>query len=701
MGDKTKKEQKPVKEQKPKREPGQKQERSTVPVYRQLRTKLIAAFMVPVLCIIALGVLSYRQASNAIISNYESAVEDTMSMTNQYMDLVIDTVRSDYNLYLSNVNLSRYFKGELNENEGNTLVATYTKEITRNVGSDTSVSNLYFISGSKPSISTATLSDEAVYDIYVGTPEGALVDADHNTYFLFGNQSDADGALGTDSSQYSLRMAKYMGNNNAIMLLDFTHDIITDTLTSLYAGEGSYVALITRDGTEFYSDGTSVRNGVFGSSDFYQNVAGSQESGMQYVTYNGEAYLFLYSPLMSQSAMLCTLIPESLVLAQVADIKTTAVALVIFAVIIAVLLGYILSTRISGSIYYILRQLKKVADGDLTVHLTAKSKDEIRLLADGVNSMADSMKALITNVTEASNALNLAAEQVSSSSETFMVTAGDIQDAISEIESGVTQLDENSDDCLTQMDALSGKIANVTDDTKEIISLTESTSTSITDGISSMSTLTDSAKKTSNITNNVIEAIEALSDKSRSIGQIVESINDIAAETNLLSLNASIEAARAGEAGRGFAVVAEEIRKLADQSAQSAGQIQEIIDDIIDTTSSVVNVAKEAATTVEYQEKAVAHTKESFLTMDQQVHSLLNSISEISESMQNMEHARNTTLSAIESISAVSAQTAAGSSNVSTTVTAQRDAIHTLDAAANTLQQRAEELTELLNQFTI
>lgn len=701
MGDKTRKKQKPVKEQKPKREPGQKQERSTVPVYRQLRTKLIASFMVPVLCIIALGVLSYKEASNAIISNYESAVEETMSMTNQYMDLLIDTVRSDYNLYLSNVNLSRYFKGELNENEGNTLVATYTKEITRNVSNDTSVSNLYFISGSKPSISTATLSDEAAYDIYVGTPEGALVDADRNTYFLFGNQSDADGTLGTDSSQYSLRMAKYMGTNNAIMLLDFTHDIITESLASLYAGEGSYVAFITRDGTEFYSDGTSARNGVFGSSDFYQNVAGSQESGMQYVTYNGEAYLFLYSPLMSQSAMLCTLIPESLVLAQVADIKTTAVALVIFAVIIAVLLGYILSTRISGSIYYILRQLKKVADGDLTVQLTAKSKDEIRLLADGVNSMANSMKTLITNVTEASNALNLAAEQVSSSSETFMVTAGDIQNAISEIESGVTQLDENSDDCLTQMDALSGKIANVTDDTKEIISLTESTSSSITDGISSMSNLTDSAKKTSDITNNVIHAIEALSDKSRSIGQIVESINDIAAETNLLSLNASIEAARAGEAGRGFAVVAEEIRKLADQSAQSAGKIQEIIDDIIDTTSSVVNVAKEAASTVEYQEKAVAHTKESFLTMDQQVHSLLNSISEISESMQNMEHARNTTLSAIESISAVSAQTAAGSSNVNTTVTAQRDAIHTLDSAANTLQQRAEELTELLNQFTI
>lgn len=673
----------------------------TVPVYRQLRTKLIASFMVPVLCIIALGIISYRQASDAIISSYEGSVENTMEMTNQYIDLLIDTVRSDYSLYLSNVNISRYFNGELNDNESNATLNSYNKEIGRNVNKDPSVSNLYLLSDEHLSISSATLSDSALYSAYITTTEGALMSTGQDTYYLFGNLSDADAALGTDSSQYSLRVANPMGKSNSVMLLDLAPDIITESLSSLYVGEGSYAALITRDGTEFYSDGTSARDAVFGGSDFYQNVAGSEESGMQYVTYNGAAYLFLYSPLMSKSAMLCTLIPESLVLAQVADIKTTAVVLVIVAVIIAVLLGYTLSTRISGSIYYILRQLKKVADGDLTVHLTAKSKDEIRLLANGVNSMADSMKTLITNVTEASNALNLAAEQVSSSSETFMVTAGDIQNAISEIESGVTQLDENSDDCLTQMDALSGKIANVTDDTKEIISLTESASTSITDGISSMSTLTDSAKKTSDITDNVIQAIETLSDKSRSIGQIVESINSIAVETNLLSLNASIEAARAGEAGRGFAVVAEEIRKLADQSAQSAGQIQVIIDDIIDTTSSVVNIAKEAAATVEYQEKAVAHTTESFLTMDKQVHSLLDSISEISASMQNMEYARNTTLNAIESISAISAQTAAGSSNVNTTVTAQRDAIHTLDAAANTLQQRAAELTELLQQFTI
>ena len=678
-----------------------KQSHGSVPVYRQLRTKLIASFMVPVLCIIVLGIVSYRQASKAIINSYEGSVQETMNMTSQYMSLAIDRVRSDYDLYLSNVNLSRYFSGQLDEHDGQVLASTYSKEITRNVSNNPSVNNLYFLSGNRPSIATAALAGEDAYSIYTATPEGALADAGGSAYFLFGNISDADTALGTDSSQYSLRVAERMGSSGAIMLIDFTQDVITDSISPLYAGEGSYAALITQDGTEFYSDGTSAKNSIFGSSSFYEKAADSQESGMQYVTYNGKAYLFLYSPMISESAMLCMLIPESTILAQASGIKTVAVILVVLAVVIAALLGYFLSTRINGSIYYILRQLKKVSDGNLTIQLKSKSKDEFKLLAEGVNSMTDSMKALITNVTEAGEALNLAADQVTSSSQTFVTAAEDIQGAISEIESGVTLLDENSDDCLAQMDALSGKIGDVTDGTKEIISLTQSTGTSITDGISSMSVLTDSTKKTSEITDNVIRAIQSLSDKSRSIGQIVESINSIARETNLLSLNASIEAARAGESGRGFAVVAEQIRQLADQSSQSAGQIQVIIDEIAKMTDAVVDIAREAESTVEFQEKAVSQTTESFLTMDKQVHSLLDSMSGISESMQNMESARSTTLNAIESISAISAETSAGSSNVNTTVSAQRDAIRTLDAAAGTLQQRAAELTELLHKFTI
>lgn len=652
--------------------------------------------MIPVLCIILLGVVSYRQASHAVISSYETSAQQTMLMANQYITLVINTMRSNYKSFLSDKDLTTYFKGLMDDADGKTFVRTFEKTVSREINTNSMLSSLYFISDNVPSITSISTTKEAPYTAYIQTPEGAQVADKRSSYYLFGNISDADQALGTDSSNYALRIAKYMDGCKSIMLIDIDKDVVCASLVSMDAGEGSYVALITQDRTTLYSDGTSERNSLFTESDFYQNALTQEEAGMEYVTYNGKKYLFLYSPMAAADTMICSLIPESTILAQTSGIKTVAFVLVAVGVIIAAFLGYLLSASMNGNIYHILNQLKKVADGDLTIQLHSKSKDEFTLLAAGVISMTDSMKALITNVTEASDSLNIAAGQVSSSSEMFVMTAGDIQNAVTEIDSGVTQLDINSADCLAQMDVLSGKINEISNETKEIINLTESTGSSINEGISSMSVLTESAKKTSEITDSVIHAIEALAEQSRSIGQIVESINSIARETNLLSLNASIEAARAGESGRGFAVVAEQIRQLADQSAQSAGQIQMIIND--KSTYGVVDIAKEAESTVEYQEQAVEQTTKAFHSMDDQVHTLLSSVSQISE---NMEYARSTTLNAIEGISTISAETSAGSANVSTTVAAQRDAIQTLDEAANTLQERAAELTELLHQFTI
>lgn len=150
-----------------------KQTYRSIPFYYKLRTKLIGAFLIPVLCIILLGVVSYNQASNAVISSYETSAQQTMLMANQYISLIINTMRSNYKSFLSDKELTTYFKDLLSDTEGKTFVRTFEKTVSREINTNFMLSNLYFISDNVPSITNASPTEEALYTAYTQTPEGA------------------------------------------------------------------------------------------------------------------------------------------------------------------------------------------------------------------------------------------------------------------------------------------------------------------------------------------------------------------------------------------------------------------------------------------------------------------------------------------------------------------------------------------------
>lgn len=677
-----------------------------IPFFQRIHSQLIAAFMLTVVCIVILGVSSYNKSSTSITSTYENSASQTMKMMVQYLDLALGNVQSNYMTYLNEQELSYYFQGiYASDNiKQTTIYNSYKGSFDRTITSDPLVSNIYFLSGIADSITTSQANDENLYASYIATESGAQVKENKYTFYWFGNQPEIDNELNTSSDKYGVRLARHFTTSNTIMLVDIKRDVITNTLSSLEAGDESVTALITQDGAEILSNDTFSEDGtpIFSDKDFYAAaLEGEEDSGVQDVTLNNADYLFLYYKLSNQNAMICSLIPKSFILSQVTDIRNNTIIFVIIGSVLAILLGTYFAKGIGSTINNITRQLQKVAKGNLTVEVTTKRKDEFKLLTRGITDMIANMKLLIQNINEMSKELTEAASFVSDSSSTFMQTSQDIQLAITNIEAGVNQLDEDSADCLSQMDSLSHKISTVSDSTVEISQLTSKTNTSIHNGITSMDVLNESARETSLITSKVIAAIEQLEERSRSISHIVDAINEIAEETNLLSLNASIEAARAGEAGRGFSVVAEQIRKLADQSLASANEINKIIEEMINQTHDVVETAKQAEAVVTSQKDAVANTTASFEEMSQQISNLVNSLSAITEDVNSMGVSRDTTLSAIESISAVSEETSACSSNVADTAVTQLNSVTKLDSASSNLAKRAEELTELLKQFTL
>ena len=678
--------------------------KAEVPLTKSIRFRLIIAFMVPVIGILVLGVLSYQKASSAIVNNYKSSARQTMSMVQEYVSLIVNSEKDEFKNYLSDADLKAYINGNGTEQERLNTRSDYVSEMRKRMTYDAKIKSCYFLMDGGDSVYVSNIKiPEDAYSSYMDSVQGQVIAADKAGWHLFGPDVETDEKIGVDTSSYSVRLAKDFGFGHVIMVIDLDAAFMRDAMESLEVGEGGYVAIVTSDGKEFYSDKEMIpETPVFYGTDFYNQAMEAKElEGSSTVYFNGSEYLFVYSKLEGYDAMAAALIPADRILAETKGIRNLSVILTLLATLLAVGLGVLISSQMSGNIRYILGQLKKVSNGDLTVHLRTKKHDEFGLLCLGINHTVEHVKALIENVNAVSTQLNDAATYVAETAATFMETTSDIQRTISEIEQGVNKLDTGSEDCLSQMDLLSGKIHNVSMNADEIGKLTSTTGTTINSGIDSVAGLTASAKSTSEITRHVVEAIVSLEQKSRSINNIVSSINEIAEQTNLLSLNASIEAARAGDAGRGFAVVAEEIRKLSDQCLASSTQISVIIEEIVEKTGEVVEVAKQAEQVISTQTGAVENTTTSFRMIDQQVESLLQALETITSNVAEMNRSRSETLEAIESISAVSAETAACSSNVYTTAGTQMNAIEDLDQASQKLREKSDRLMEMLGTFNV
>ena len=671
--------------------------KNPIPLWKRIRFKLIFAFLIPVVFIIVLGFVSYQKATTQIISTYRDSVDQTVSMMNQYLTLSFDTVQSNYKGYMNEDTLKQYLNG-LYDNDATTLYNTpntYEDTFIKAVTTDALLSNIYVLSDKERTISTTKTKETGLLSAYLESSQGQILSADRAKYYLFGNQSEVDAKLGTDSSKYSVRLARYFSNAPAILIIDFKPSVLDTSLSSLDGGEGSLVGFVTCDGTEYLSSSsdTAAENNFVGKS--YVDEAFS------YVEEAGEEYLFLYSKIGARNAMICALIPQANIIGQTAEIKNVSLILVVAASAVAILLGSLLAGQYGGSIYYFIRRLKKVSDGDLTIEVHSKRNDEFQLLAEGICDMIAHMKKLVSGLKDVNEELSQAATDMSAASSHFLATSQDIQNQVGEMRQGIEKLDESSEDCLQQMDSLSDTIGSVSSHSDQISALATGTTAAIHTGIESVEHLKENTSSTMQITSNIVDTIGRLNEKSKAIGSITEAINEIAEQTNLLSLNASIEAARAGESGRGFAVVAQEIQKLADQSLHSSGEISRIIEEIEITTDEATQVARQAEGIVADQNQSVGSTTDSFREIDSKVTELLKFLQQINAGVSEMEHQRTTTLSAISGISAVSAETAAGSSNVQTAAEKQLQAIQDLDKATSALAARSEELTTILEGFIV
>lgn len=622
---------------------------------------------------------------------------------------------------------------EAGDNERDAYAALNTS-VSNKVAANQFIGNIYIfkenqnIISSQPRLRATAVTTEdytkidasttGLYSTFLETELGKNVTGNTTSYHWSGNVPKLDEILSVSSSDYLLRVGHDLSStSDAVIIVDVRKDAIMNILRDLNLGEGSYVGLITGNKEEFTiegrtlvtdtEDGTDSDNAsdvvsgpVYTEQEFYQNALNSeQESGSSYVRYDGKSYLFTYQKIGTTGIMLCSLVPSLLIVASANSIRILTIILVLVSCLIAIIVGTLISKGFSRSINVTIQELEKVSHGDLTVEFRTNRRDEFALLYGSCNDMLANIRSLIMEVESVYEALTVSLNQVDSSSTTFSQTTKDIQNSIHEVETGVGEQTESATACLTEMDSLFGKINNVNENANEIGSIAASTQDAIASGITTMDNLNEKTKSTTEITENIILTINQLSAHSRDIGLILSSINDIAQETNLLSLNASIEAARAGSAGKGFSVVANQIRKLADQCLTSAGEISDIVNEITVATKKAVKTAESAEEIVEEQVEAVADTAQSFQDLKLRIEKLSENLESIQSSSKDMEISGSSTLKAMENISAILEETLASVTSVATGTDKQSEALTSLNDASSQLVMRADRLGDAISKF--
>lgn len=678
---------------------------STLKGIKTIRAKLIISFLIPIIFILILGVASYNKASHAIRDNYESSTTQTINMTSKYLNLGIQSIEAISSQYVSDSQIQKYNVGYyLDDKVKNTEIYNSLKsELIKKSKTDDFISQIYIVTDDAKSITSLDKEIGNVAEGYYETDTGKLINSKRSQILWVGQDSYLTEKLGVTSEEYSLRLVRNFPNTEAFLVFDMDMGIVQDILNSVDFDETGILALVTADGREIMSNESKINEQqIFTNQEFYQKISTSDKlNDAFYVEYMKDDYLFMYSKVGDTGATICALIPKSTISNQADDIWWMTSVIVVIACIAAVLTGLFISNGIDKTIKYIITGLKKASLGDLTVEFHTKRRDEFHILLNEINSTFTKMKELISQVKNLSEGASEGSSEVAATSEKFVKTSEDISNAMKEIEQGVMQQAKEAEKCLLQMDHLSEKIVQMSDNTKEISKITDETKNSISRGTVITQKLNDQTKSTMDITTNIVDEIQSLAEKSMKINSIINIINDISNQTNLLSLNASIEAARAGAAGKGFAVVAEEIRNLSEQINRQIHDIKNIISVIQDGTKRLTYSAKEAGEVMELQGAAVKDTTESYLDINNNVDHLIVLLGHIMNSVGEIDLARVSTLEAVENISAVLEEIAASTDNVSQSASNQLNSIEQLHLSSSYLSDKSEELYQETQRFIV
>jgi methyl-accepting chemotaxis protein len=449
-------------------------------------------------------------------------------------------------------------------------------------------------------------------------------------------------------------------------------------------------------------------------------VVGNTKNGFQRAVINRQPRYLFWDTVPTANWKLIVSVDEGAILAPLAGLRARAIGTTVLAIALMSALAGLLSYRALRPLREMTAWAKRASEGqgDLTQRLTIHRQDELGEFAGYFNRFMDRLQEMVQQVrqasiqivaisrqvqqaiTESSEEVRRQASETQRSSQNFVselrqnVAAvaefqkvveafarqseetaqlvqqsaqviTELQRVVSEVSQGAEQTAHTASDGLESVRQMGQGIQRAANQLNIASEQTQQVAHAAEAGAQTLAQATDAVRRIADDVQQVGQELEALAAMSTSISEIVRTIEEIARQTNLLALNAAIEAARAGEAGRGFAVVAEEVRRLAERSANATRDIQRIIQQVLERTQS-------SLTALETTTQSVSAGVQQAESVRERLQQVLDAIRHIDEqvqhavhAMQQVEHDSRATLERIEGIAAIAEQTSAATEEMS------------------------------------
>lgn len=484
----------------------------------------------------------------------------------------------------------------------------------------------------------------------------------------------------------------------------------TFSMVGLKGVKSSHAYVIDKDGTYKYHPDTEQAGKPVEAKALQELVQDLQmgkrsDTAVIHVKENGRTNYLAYYVTKTVPAILVISVEEEEIMRPITMVLYLSIIIFVAVVVILGIAASIMANLMVRPIRKVSDVVGKMADMDFTddgnVAKIQKRKDETGHMGRAVASLQAGMRKMASEIQEQSQQLFQASERLDQDASSTTRTADQVGKAVGDIATGASSQAEETQSATEYVVSMGNMIQETNRVAEELEDNSKQMQDSSGQAMEIMHELMEVNEQTRTSIEEIAEQTNITNASAQKIKEATGIITAIAEETNLLALNASIEAARAGEQGKGFAVVALQIQKLAEQSNDSATQIDVITNELIHDSMTAVETMQEVRDVMERQSDKMVKTNDVFQKVNVGVENALNGVVHITDRTEGLDESRSRVIDVVQSLSAIAQQNAAGSEETSASVTEMGDTLKNISENASQLKDIAYQLDQSIRSIKI